>query len=144
VCHNHLQLRVQISRAPAEGSLNLVFFNLSTTEEAYLDRIKACVDGTVRNDLFIIRPVSNLNQQLNYLGPSIQIRGSDDQIYQTLPPGESFSTVVNLIGSYDFHQWRIRGVLNFITYYQSFHWHPLCQILEQLRSNEITVVFSGA
>jgi hypothetical protein len=91
-------VRLRISVRRIQVLADLEFMNTSR-HDVFIEKFNACVNGEIENNVFEIRADGHL---LDYTGMLAKRRRPLLEDYLRLPPGQPFTTQVDLTRAYDF------------------------------------------
>ncbi len=135
-------VEVSLALSPSERQLvaSLRYRNAGTTL-AFIDIINGCIDGQLRNDVFVIVPVMEAgvaHAPLAYTGPRLKRRKPILPDFRRLEPGATAEASVRLDDRYAFPT-GVRGTYRIA--YSAVHQFPENDDYWELASKELTVTF---
>lgn len=100
------QLEIKVSGRSVVARLE---FRNGATQDAFLEKSKVFADGTITNDLFVVRCEG---RDVPYLGTMEKLPAPGPEDFLPLAPGKSYQASVNLKDTYEFlpgaHLYEIR------------------------------------
>lgn len=128
-----VKLDIQISERQILATLN---FTNNADKPVFLDKINVCVDGHIRNDVFII---DSGDRSIEYSGVLIKRMKPGINDVVELQPGKILTTKVDLNESYEF----LGETHNYKILYNAFH--PFKDLKNtdyvELKSNEVKFTY---
>ena len=110
-----VEVRLSVVVSGQQATATLRFIN-KTQQDIYLDKINACLDGTIENDVF---EISTGDKSIEYIGILAKRKVKPQDFYR-LKPGEEIESKVSIDKVYQFpagtHEYKIR--------YYAYHSYP--------------------
>lgn len=125
-----VQVHLTVDVAGEKAEAHLTYTNVSNAVVS-LDKLNACLNGEVNNNVFVI--VSE-GKPIQYALPLKKRRGAKAQDVVRLAAGKSLHTDVYLDSAYHFPA----GTHTYHISYEAFHDDPHSEALLELKSNPVT------
>lgn len=124
-----VSVRLEMHVSGSSVKAHLTFLNASS-QDAFLEKSKAIVDGSLENNVFRI---TSAEKKLPYIGIMAKRGEPSPEDFLRLPPGQQFGTTVDLTMAYEF----LPGTHNYRIYYTALHAYTDNKDFWALRSNEV-------